>query len=1425
MRQISHAVRMRQISHAVRMRQISHAVRMRQISHADNVDFKYVQNTVLQPESGIKNVMVPCHEYKSLVNAVKFDRTRLQIKFASEVIRFGSGCMNVRTNGTIHFGVLDSKNTGWNNGEIMGIPVKEKDLFVDALDYIEKSFSASQCQDARQCIRPPRFIEVVDRDQKQKNWVIEVDVVPMAKTVKGKVYEVRIPTFCEKSNKPKFDVNTIFQRVGASTASISNDNKVYFILGIPERDSRREEAESSQNLSEIQEDLGRKLSIRLTSGKTYIDDSLWYIIVTNKCDGDNLKNINFLLHMNIFCVFDFDPDSMTLGFCKQYLEHHAANPYFLHDYTNESRLSTTDFIKKLQLFELASWIFCNGRSDYLGGEKPCDEKNWIKTKKKQLNSGISRICNEILTKGSFQVLFLLMSEVEQPLVETFHGFFAEMNGHEDITVISESKEHYNKWSSLAQTSCSLETLHEISIVGLQMSHLDATLQSIQLPVTKAIRHLPVFKKALCVLKTVDEERMLSLEILSVDQCSADVIDQETVDNTERYFYRGGKISWMNFWMADESLCEGIVQRDAYMEATTILNNLLQGNAPKRSVARLSIYHQPGSGGSSVARQILWNRRKDLRCAVVKHSHSVTSVCEHAVRLREYEEKDRNSCLPVLLLLEDFDVEFLNELRHELANAVSTMTINPSTLCFILLGCERCHDPRTMCVALPLQTVAVTLKLSVKEKRQFSRKGEKLELKYEPKFILTFVLMSNEFEEQYLTDFVGNLLKDIDHSSVVTRLIRYVALLNCYVQNSFVSLSHCEVFLGLGTQIKGHIHNFKSSLSKQAKLVFIARKETTTHIKSIRIIHDLVAKEILHQLSGSQPQSAIAMDLLQENVLFDHRFGRDEYNKFIRDLFMRRCKRSRGDDTDSSFSPLIEHVCNEEGNFTKAKDLLTAAYTCFGNDPFFAQQLARLCYTNELLDDAVHWVEVAKSDLPYDSFILDTEGQVYKKWFNVMFEKLHKDNLMPENVTEMIGIALKAIEAFRASQKASKSESNSMNNSGFFGEVDVGCRLLNLISSVSVFSNQDGHSELLRYLVSEHVPKAVKEPWQNVHSRLKGLQKSIFDALEWISEDLRYFQTDKSDEGEDHRIKEPQQEGDPRKWLTRKISVYARVFCDARLHSANQEPKSDSTDALTPLTRRMTRRMTIYHLGGGNVTTILSLLSDKNTQRSSQKLEKIIDMYSEDSQREKLDQIDLVNYIFCQIALRCAFPCSPKLVTLEELQEISMRLYKERNHTSPASAFFLLSLLFWPEKPELSQKENKILTSAIDRLQNLYDLKIKNVPQRKKRIYTDFFLGQGVDRIVHRSKIEKYIKGTLSERRLKWLSGEVWLTTEVTHLLKRVQGWTENGNLFVQGTCKDIKIKVIPLYSASLPNGNENVTFFLGFTYNGPVAFDIRILRL
>ncbi|KAL2101093.1 hypothetical protein ACEWY4_002854 [Coilia grayii] len=1393
----------------------------------DGIDFTYVKHNVLQPESGVIDLISPCHEYKSFAVAAALDRTRLQAKFAKEVLKFGAGCMNIRSNGTIHFGVMDSRDdAGYVHGEIIGVPVLEKDIYVDALDHIERAFSSGDGEHVRQCIRPPQFIEVIDINSYEKRYVVEVDIVPAISVVKNRVYSVRLPNFKEKSNKVEFEKETIYRRTGSKTEPVSDQNEFY--QRVRDRDIQREKSEQSciESNPDVSHDLGRKLTMLITSGKKIIEKEKWYILVTNKFGKQDLTSIDFLLNMKIFSVFDFDPDSKVSGLCSEYLKHHAANLHFMQNYKIPTGMSISEFESHLHLFEQTSWIFCNGRSDFKGNEAQCDEMTWIKTRMTLLRDCVSVVCKQILPKGTFLVVFLLTSPVEKPLLHTFYEFFTDMEGHEDIICISESEENFLKWQSFTEGSCGADTVNRSSVVGMKMSHINATLQRIQPMTSRPTKLLPVYVKGECNLETREEERMYSLEILSVNHCDETSLDfaEDQKEDIERQFYHGGRVNWLNFWLADKRFVGDIIKRDAYHDISSLIQDNLKRNAEQPPICCLNIYHHPGSGGSTVARQVLWNSRKVLRCAVVKPSYSPSLVAEHGFQLREYEEKDMQNCLPVLLLLEDCDREYLDDLRNELEAAVTTKKIARGTLCFILLTCRRSHNPERMCKESPLENVAVTHKLSVEEKRHFATKRQTLEQRYEPEFILTFVLMSEEFNHQkivkYVQQFVTHLLQGIDHESMVTRLIRYVALLNTYVQNSFISQSHCEALLAISIHLdRFRQHAFERSLSEQAKLVFIHLRDDRTYIQSVRIIHPLVAKEILHQLLGKQLQSDLALDLLREDVLFEHRFGRDDYVKFLRALFIRRSRVSKGDESDSFFSPLIEYVQENESP-DKAIVLLKEAYTRFNKDAFFAQQLARLCYVHDQFEDAKRWADVAASKMPNNSYILDTRGQVYRRWFAAKSKALDKVTKTPENTADAIETALNALECFQHCERAAIADVETMNNSGFFAVVEVGCSLLKLIFSLPVFScKRSGYATCIQYLVTDFVPEPVRKPWENFHSKLKSLQTLMCQALEWISEDLSYFQTDVSADEEETPESSEMKVSHPKTWLVTKSSVYGKYFSDASVETIKKQSQSNP-DSLTPFMKRML----IYRFGGGNITTIFSLLNDQKEKDPVKTLEDIISLYPRNPLKSRLDQMDLSNYLATHIALSCLSPQSPKLATLKDLRRLSQQFPSEKRDCL-SSALFLLTLLFWPEEHDTEDIKNKKYENVLEAMEFLkrsYWTKMKDIPQRRRRIFTHFFLGNGngFDKFVHRTKVEKITKLlSVSEKKLKWLRGEVWKMPEITKLCKRVTGWTEDGTVYLEGP-QEKKFSIHAIKTGTVPYGNENVTFYLGFTFRGPVAYDI-----
>lgn len=169
--------------------------------------FQYMQKEILPPETGPSNLLDPVHEYKLLVNTSNVPEKDVLEKFSNETFWFAAACMNVRTNGTIHIGVGDEPQ--YKHGQIIGLELTSPNKYIDEFDKGLKEHFKGKSNIARACIRPPVFVPVKCTDSSVK-WVIEIDVVPMYKLTKRKLFYT---TLDKKKRKSK----CLFIRSGANT--------------------------------------------------------------------------------------------------------------------------------------------------------------------------------------------------------------------------------------------------------------------------------------------------------------------------------------------------------------------------------------------------------------------------------------------------------------------------------------------------------------------------------------------------------------------------------------------------------------------------------------------------------------------------------------------------------------------------------------------------------------------------------------------------------------------------------------------------------------------------------------------------------------------------------------------------------------------------------------------------------------------------------------------------------------------------------------------------------------------------------------------------------------------------------------------------------------------------------------------------------
>jgi len=1425
----------------------------------DNVEYR-LNSIFFAPETGSDDKIRPCREYKAV--DIQETHTTHEILeriagFSNKVIRFAAGCLNARTNGTIYFGVRDSKKTNcYEHGQVTGLYVKEKDVFIDKLtESISNCFEHTLVTTVTNCIRPPRFIRVVDDEHpiSERTFVIEVDVVPSSEHTEKRAFPIiKHYKYIEKDKKWRYVEfgETIFMRLGPTTKKISfvdfqkDIDSLYESRVSAEKIALHEEPTKLEDVTEL---AARRVRILLTKSKEAIDKSTGYIVVTNRCQPENLEYLNFLSSINLMCVFDFDPASYETGLCCNYRKDspttklHSLNEYF-------GCSDAQDLRQYVEHFKQTSWVFCCGRTDIPGVTIIESDRTWIQMESRKISKAIQLLCDYPLPLERMIILFLVHSSAMiLPLKKALTAFHEQLQGFDHIVCIAEEKTWFD--ALVDSTDFDYETILNRSIIDLKLSDISSILGTI-LPDPNFEKRLATSNKGTCVLKSRDEERMASLEIIKaneLDDKSISNIENEDVKKVEQALYRGGQITWTHLWLAENHPnCQPIIERDTHNSIDQILYDILIDSKRKETVTQITVFHQPGSGGSTVTRQILWKYRKKFRCAVIKTLYSSTDVCKHAIDLQRYGEPNPVNFLPVMLLVDSHqefcEIDFLLALKRELRNAISG-----NRLSFIIFACKQDMNPKTKPrEVLPDLAVDVVHELSRKEKKLFGDRVKYLEEEkdvslinptsgsFEIGSILTFVLMSQEFKEAYVTEIVQNVLKGINPASKDTSLIKYVALLHSFGRNSTLSRSHCEAFMNFNsvhwleknceTESKfPEYDRFKTSLSQQANFLFKFFIDTSTncHLEFVQIVHVIVAKEVLRQLAVGDPYSKIALDFLKEDALVQHKPLQTAFKTMMVQFFLTREKNKDG--KRFQFSPFIQHMWVNESKEIAVK-VAEYAYACLGpKQALIAQMIARLYIQMSKFELGEKWITRAKKDFSnVPNFgLLHTEGRVFRGWFDSQLEQLEPDVVKLSEVHHLVKLALRAMTSFMESHEAAISKDRT-NNYAYVDHIETLCKLLKLLARLDTFRNidePDCSCKLVSYLCTDKIPQELEseDNWKVFHKQLKGLKNTACDNLDWISYQLCCFQKSRDNEDDELTI-------DYDEHLIEFKESHDQINT-ARLHRCSKEfatylfcRKKEHKDNLDIA---LTKQMQIYRLGGGTLFDILTLLSE---EKNAEKLEELLSMYDYDETRSLRDKI---HYIFVQLALSCTK--SEMYCSLKELQRCCYPLH--RRYMCTHDYYFLQMMLYWPQPGSSNSNQTNlelqygILEEAITHLHIFYSNKRKD---SKQRLYTPFYLGNGTtfnrDMFIHKSRLEKLISNKISkgERGLMWRTGKVWEQPKFQRILKPVDGWSSGGEIYVTGHLKKTQIKVQPINMPSwLRHSNEPLSFYLGFSFNGPVACNVQ----
>ncbi|XP_030629316.1 sterile alpha motif domain-containing protein 9-like [Chanos chanos] len=848
---------------------------------------RYIQHYVLPPETGSGNLIDPIHEHKFLGGVNGTDK---KDAFKKKLFPFAAACMNSRTNGTIHFGVADSKGTGYSHGEIIGISV-EKDKIIDALNHNIESYFGYQADKAKKCIRQPRFVEVLSPDNTSSDrCVIEVDVVPSHSIVQGKIFYI---TDGQKKNK-----NThVFIREGASTRDIKKDPKEFkrFEKNLKQLDLLREQAERRPKLkSPVFSNQGERLKNLLTCGGGALNYYDFYFIVINKSHPEQLHHLQFISKLKRFFVLDFDPESAVSGSCSKCCDSTSAIIHMANECKNVPRTLT----ETLQLYSQSNWMFCNGKkgSD-TDPDKPLHNSEWLKSKAAKMEETISFLCNRgTLQRGRFLVIFLLLSTVEamiDPVFDTFMSFYKFLEGSKHILSMCSSESAFGKWKDFIRTRCGIDMSRHIC--KLEVSEINGTILDLEKHSVTNVKLLPSGGGSSVVLQPEDEKHMTALKIL----CQNERENEQNHSPSEEQFHSGLKAACWDFFVSEKE--KSFIKRDKYRQLKDMIR--YQTKDPSSTCVMVNLFHHPGCGGTTLAMHVMWNLRKEFRCAVLKdNSVPKTEVAKQVADLMRCGKSENSVKTPVLLLVDDFEETENTQLEQSIKEIAGKICLNAL---IIILNCLRAKDPQDSFKKSVSESLFITAALSKDEQDAFGLKLKELKATDEkPENFYCFMAMKTNFNKAYAQNVVSFILKDFDKNSKQSQLLSILALLNSRRADASISVLLCEDFL----EIKP-LHWGKESVLEKMEpfscLLLEFTGEGPEACREIRLVHQQFAAECVNQLEKTY--SISRQNILRTICKWDLIFRKNMEKDDLKDSVERVLMTGQYEEEDSIFYSCIDRI--------------------------------------------------------------------------------------------------------------------------------------------------------------------------------------------------------------------------------------------------------------------------------------------------------------------------------------------------------------------------------------------------------------------------------------------------------------------------------------------------------------------------------------
>ncbi|XP_060076326.1 uncharacterized protein LOC132555930 [Ylistrum balloti] len=432
-------------------------------------------------------------------------------------------------------------------------------------------------------------------------------------------------------------------------------------------------------------------------------------------------------------------------------------------------------------------------------------------------------------------------------------------------------------------------------------------------------------------------------------------DLEVLQEEKNKFYRGGTLHWSTWYGCNSRSLD--VPRDVRDSFAKTIQERINENRG----CLIYLYHDPGSGGTTLSQRLLWDFHTKVPSIHLK-TRTYTSTRSLRERIDFLYEK---TLLPVLLLVDGEDETKVKFMFRELNARSPTIVICVKRHPF--QGHEKKSYPKVQGHVSSAEAKNLAMqyieqcKDDEKKQREVSRIYEDVK-KNQPHYLYEFGLAAFLHEFTGLASYVKGYLQPHwtphrEGINDIPRILGYLSLAYFYGHTSLPSQFFAEL-LHKPSNYSVDLDDFPHPIG-----LFIVPDDTEGRRKNIRICHYLIAKEILEFILGSgkeqkshssndlsisakQNLSEFCLDLIgyASNKRLKSGLTTETIVHCLTRIFIFRDYKEMGQTTEVRRKPVLSRIMNDiystPPSFTERQQVLEKLTQSFPNDASFLAHLGR-----------------------------------------------------------------------------------------------------------------------------------------------------------------------------------------------------------------------------------------------------------------------------------------------------------------------------------------------------------------------------------------------------------------------------------------------------------------------------------------------------